>query len=53
MTRYRIVKRGGQVDRRYFNACVERNNFSPVALEDVKAFFKGHDGTQNVQHSPA
>ena len=43
----------GQVDRRYFNACVERNGFSPVALEDVKAYFKGHDGTQNFQHSPA
>jgi hypothetical protein len=42
----------GKVDRRYYNACVERHNFSPVALEDIKAFFKGHDGTQDVQHSP-
>jgi cell division protein FtsI/penicillin-binding protein 2 len=23
-----------------------------IALEDIKAFFKGHDGTQDVQHSP-
>jgi calcineurin-like phosphoesterase family protein len=43
----------GQVDRRYFNACVERNNFAPVAFEDIKAFFKGDDRAQNVQHAPA
>jgi hypothetical protein len=36
----------GKVDRRYYNACVERHNFYPVALEDIKAFFKGHDRTQ-------
>jgi hypothetical protein len=35
------------VDRRYFNACVERNNFAPVAFEDVKAYFKGHDGASH------
>jgi calcineurin-like phosphoesterase family protein len=29
----------GQVDRRYFNACVERNNFTPVPFDDVKAYF--------------
>ena len=43
----------GQVDRRYFNACVERNNFSPVALEDVVSYFsKGNERQANVQHSP-
>jgi calcineurin-like phosphoesterase family protein len=42
----------GQPDKRYYNACVERHNFAPVALEDIKAFFKGHDGTQDVQYSP-
>ena len=41
----------GKVDKRYYNACVERHNFYPVALEDIKAFFKGHDRTQDVQYS--
>jgi hypothetical protein len=36
----------GKVDRRYYNACVERHDFYPVALEDIKAFFKGHDRTR-------
>jgi calcineurin-like phosphoesterase family protein len=30
----------GQVDRRYFNCCVERNNFTPVPLELIKEYFK-------------
>ena len=34
------VKKDGQVDTRYFNACVERNNFTPVALEQVIDHFK-------------
>lgn len=42
----------GKVDRRYYNACVERHNFAPVELEDIKAFFKGHDRKADVQHSP-
>lgn len=35
-----------QVDTRYFNACVERHDFTPVALEDIKAFFKANGRTQ-------
>lgn len=38
----------GQVDKRYFNCCVERNGFAPVALEDIKAYFKGHDGAAHI-----
>jgi calcineurin-like phosphoesterase family protein len=30
----------GKVDKRYFNACVERHDFAPVALENVKKYFK-------------
>jgi len=30
----------GQVDRRFFNACLERNDFSPVPLELIKDFFQ-------------
>jgi calcineurin-like phosphoesterase family protein len=29
----------GQVDRRYFNSCLERNDFAPVPLEKIKAYF--------------
>lgn len=36
---------------RYFNACVEVNNFSPVALEDIKAYFKANERAPHVQHS--
>lgn len=28
------------VDKRYFNACVERNNYTPIALEEIKKFIK-------------
>ena len=38
----------GKVDRRYYNACVERHNFFPVALDEIKAFFKGHDRKADV-----
>lgn len=31
----------GQVDTRYFNACVERNNFTPVPIDKIKQYFKG------------
>lgn len=34
------VMDGNQIDRRYFNACVERNNFSPVPIEIVKEYFR-------------
>jgi calcineurin-like phosphoesterase family protein len=30
----------GQVDRKFFNACLERNDFSPVPLELIKDFFR-------------
>jgi calcineurin-like phosphoesterase family protein len=29
----------GQVDKRYFNSCLERNSFTPVPLEKIKAYF--------------
>jgi calcineurin-like phosphoesterase family protein len=38
----------GQVDTRYFNACLERNNFEPVALEDIKAYFKANGRASDV-----
>ena len=31
----------GEVDKRYFNACLERNNFAPVSLDCIKDFFRG------------
>jgi calcineurin-like phosphoesterase family protein len=50
---HQVIK-DGQVDPRYFNACVERNNFTPVALEAVIDFFKG-DGFRkaDLQHASA
>jgi calcineurin-like phosphoesterase family protein len=30
----------GQVDKRYFNTCLERNDFAPVPLELIKEYFK-------------
>ena len=30
----------GRIDQRYFNACVERNNFTPIDLEQIKEIFK-------------
>lgn len=30
----------GDVDKRYFNACVERNDFTPVPFDKIKAHFK-------------
>lgn len=30
----------GLYDRRYFSACVERNNFTPVSLDLIKDFFR-------------
>lgn len=37
------VFNNGQVDRRFFNACLERNGFSPVPLELIKDFFKDRE----------
>jgi calcineurin-like phosphoesterase family protein len=31
----------GEVDRRYYNCCVERNDFAPVPLETIKEYFRG------------
>jgi calcineurin-like phosphoesterase family protein len=42
------VIRDGQVDRRYFNACLERNDFEPVALECIKAYFKANGRASDV-----
>lgn len=36
----------GQMDRRYFSACVERNGFTPVALDLIKDFFKDSGRTE-------
>ncbi len=41
-----LITVDGQVDRRYYSACVERHNFTPVALEDIKAFFKANGRKQ-------
>jgi calcineurin-like phosphoesterase family protein len=41
-----LVMRDGQIDKRYFNACVERNGFAPVALDDIVAYFKGDGRAQ-------
>jgi calcineurin-like phosphoesterase family protein len=30
----------GKEDKRFFNACLERNDFAPVPLECIKAFFQ-------------
>lgn len=33
----------GLVDKRYFNACVERNNFTPVSYDSIKEHFNKLD----------
>jgi calcineurin-like phosphoesterase family protein len=38
----------GQVDKRYFNCCVERNDFTPVPLELIKDFFKSRERASDV-----
>lgn len=38
-THCHLVMDGEEPDKRYFNACVERNNFSPVPLETIKQYF--------------
>jgi calcineurin-like phosphoesterase family protein len=35
-----LVMKDGEPDDRYFNACVERNNFTPVELDRVMDYFK-------------
>lgn len=34
-----LAMKDGQVDLRYFNACVERNNFAPVALDTILNYY--------------
>lgn len=49
-----LVIKDGQVDNRFFNACVERNDFTPVPLEKVIEHFRSHGrGTADVQHALA
>lgn len=39
-------------DNRYFNACVERHDYAPVAWEEIRASFAcGHDRASHLQHS--
>jgi len=47
-----LAIKDGQADGRYFNACVERNNFSPVPLEMVIDYFRSNGRAQaDVQHA--
>ena len=49
-----LVLRDGQIDKRYFNACVERNDFTPVPLERVVEYFRSDDGrTADLQYASA
>lgn len=32
----------GEPDPRYFNACVERNNFTPVSIDEIRSHFETH-----------
>ena len=34
-----VLNETGEIDRRYFNACVERNDFTPISLDVVKLYF--------------
>jgi calcineurin-like phosphoesterase family protein len=34
-----VITEDGQSDKRYFNACLERNDFAPVQLEAVREYF--------------
>jgi calcineurin-like phosphoesterase family protein len=46
-----LVMDNGQVDKRFFNACVERNDFAPVPLELIKDFFKNRERQADVQYA--
>jgi calcineurin-like phosphoesterase family protein len=35
-----LIYRDSDIDRRYFNSCVERNNFTPVSYDTVKKYFE-------------
>ena len=45
---YEIHDGEGVQDKRFFNACLERNDFSPVPLECIKDFFK--DSGESTAH---
>jgi calcineurin-like phosphoesterase family protein len=50
---HQVIK-DGQIDTRYFNACVEKNNFTPVALDEVIDYFKINGrGSADIQHASA
>lgn len=49
---HQILTDDGKVDKRYFNACLERNDFAPVEFEDIKEFFR-RERASNVQYAPA
>ena len=38
----------GSLDKRFFNSCLERNDFSPVPLELIKDFFKDRERPKDV-----
>jgi calcineurin-like phosphoesterase family protein len=38
-THCHLVMDGDTVDGRYYNACVENNNFTPIPLETIKKYF--------------
>ena len=46
-----LVMDNRQVDERYFNCCVERNDFAPVPLELIKDFFKSRERQAYVQYA--
>ena len=37
---HRILDDNGQVDKRYFSACLETNDFAPIEFERVKDYFR-------------
>jgi calcineurin-like phosphoesterase family protein len=41
-----LILDNGQVDRKYYNACVEKNDFTPVPLDLIKDFFRGNGRAQ-------
>ena len=43
-----VMLDNGEKDKRYFNSCVEQHDFTPVALEDIKAYFAGNERTTNI-----
>jgi calcineurin-like phosphoesterase family protein len=48
---HRILDDNGQIDKRYFNCCLEVNDFAPVAFEDIKEFFRRGRTSSDIQHA--